>query len=187
MYRNFKVDEILRPQQGPKELNLKMTKKITFYILILIILSLSLTGCFESETKTGQNKRTYFVYRIIDGDTIELSNAKLVRYIGIDTPEVRKKIAGTWQYDPEPYALQANDCNKDLVEGKKVILEFDVEKEDKYNRWLAYVYVDEKMVNEEILKQGYAKLLSIPPNTKYYVRLKTAQTQANEAKRGIWK
>lgn len=160
----------------------KLTQKLT-----LILLCLILPGCLESETKLGQNKHTYSVKRVIDGDTVELSNAKLVRYIGIDTPEVRRKIAGAWQYDPEPYALQASDYNKDLVEGKKVILEFDMEKQDKYNRWLAYVYIDGKMANEELLKEGYAKLLVIPPNTKYYTRLKAAQNEANEAKRGIWK
>ncbi|MFH1797818.1 MAG: thermonuclease family protein [Candidatus Omnitrophota bacterium] len=160
----------------------KKLQKFTFFLLIL-----TLAGCLKSDSKQLQSQKAFFVSRVIDGDTIELSTGKRIRYIGIDTPEVRKKTAGSWQYDPKPYSLEASNYNKSLVEGKEVILEFDVEKQDKYSRWLAYVYKDGKMVNEELLKQGYAKVLVIPPNTKYRSRLNIAQTEAQQAHRGLWK
>ena len=66
--------------------------------------------------------------------------------------------------------VRAYKFTKDLVEGKRVSLEFDVEKNDKYGRLLAYVYLRDKnktFVNAEIVKQGYASLMTIPPNIKY--------------------
>lgn len=156
-----------------------------FYNIFLIIF-LTITGCVEKIESLGRENESYSVKRVIDGDTIELSNYKFVRYIGIDTSEIRKKQGLAWLYDPEPYSIEARDLNKALVESMQVKLEFDIEKQDKYGRWLAYVYVDGKMVNEELLKQGYAKIFTIPPNIKHIDRFKTAQFQAKQAKRGIW-
>ena len=96
----------------------------------------------------------YFVSRVIDGDTVKLADGSKVRYIGIDTPETRRRVWGGWMWAPEPYAKKAKEYNEELVFGKKVRLEFDKEKRDKYRRLLAYVYTPEgKMVNEEILNQ----------------------------------
>lgn len=161
-------------------------QKKFYNIFIFILIFLAETGCVEKVESLGRENGIYSVRRVIDGDTIELSDYKLVRYIGIDTSEIRKKQGSTWLYDPEPYSIEAKDLNKMLVESKQVKLEFDVERQDKYGRWLAYVYVDDKMVNEELLKQGYAKIFTILPNIKHIDRLKTAQFQAKQAKRGIW-
>jgi len=145
-----------------------------------------LSGCLEkgSDVSLGDG---YVVRRIIDGDTIQLQNGESLRYIGIDTPETRKRVGGVWHYAPEPYALEAKKLNTELVGGARVKLEFDEEKYDKYGRWLAYVYINNKMVNEEILKDGLAKILMIPPNTKYYHRLKMAENEAKKNKRGLWR
>ena len=76
----------------------------------------------------------------------------------MDTPETRKKLpTGEWKYDPEPYAAEAKEFNKKMVLGEKVRLEFDVTKNDKYERWLAYVFLpDGRMVNAELVKNGLA-------------------------------
>ena len=74
--------------------------------------------------------RHAYVSRVIDGDTVELSNGERLRYIGIDTPERnRKDDSGEWVYLPMPYAEAASDFNKRLIEGRPLRLEFDVQKE----------------------------------------------------------
>lgn len=150
-----------------------MSKKI----FCLLFLSL-LVSCIQRE---------YSVKNVIDGDTIELSDGKIVRYIGIDTPETRvKQEDGTWLYQPEDYGEAAKEFNRKLVEDKKVRLEYDMVQKDKYNRVLAYVFAGDIFVNAELIKKGYAMLCTIPPNVKYvdfFIRL---QREARENKCGLW-
>ncbi|MFH1878333.1 MAG: thermonuclease family protein [Candidatus Omnitrophota bacterium] len=87
---------------------------------------------------------------------------------------------------PEPFAVDAKKYNAELVEGKTVRLEFDIEKEDQYKRWLAYVYVDDIMVNRELLKKGYAYVYTFPPNIRYLASFVKAQEKALSEKAGIW-
>lgn len=124
---------------------------------------------------------------MIDGDTIELSDGRLVRYIGIDTPEVRRKVHDQWVVDPEPFARQATEANRRLVEGKPVRLEYDVQSHDRYGRLLAYVYVGDQMVNEALLAEGVAQLLTIPPNVRYVERFRALAKDARRQKRGLWR
>ena len=157
-------------------------------LTVLFAACIAIAGCVPSATdqpKAPSDK--YFVRNVIDGDTIELRNGRKVRYIGIDTPEVRKRMGGRWQYLPEPYAEDAKRHNLYAVGKKWVRLEFDEQKEDKYGRWLAYVYDDDKMINEELLKEGLATLYVIPPNDKYIELFADAQSQARAEKKGIWK
>ena len=75
-----------------------------------------------------------------------------------------------------------------LVEGKKVRLEFDVERRDKYNRLLAYIYLpDGTFVNAEIVANGYASLMTIAPNVKHAELLRARYKEAREKRRGLWK
>lgn len=129
---------------------------------------------------------------MIDGDTIELSGGQLVRYIGVDTPEVRRRVGERWVEDPEPFGRAASETNRTLVEGRSVRLEYDVQTHDRFGRVLAYVYVEadagaERMVNEELLRQGMAQLLTIPPNVKYAERFRALAEEARRHQRGLWK
>jgi micrococcal nuclease len=130
------------------------------------------------------------VRRVIDGDTIELSDGKLVRYIGIDAPEVRRKMRGQWVLDPEPMGHEATEWNRRLVEGKLVRLDYDVQTHDRYGRLLAYVYVSDKeeevMVNAELLRAGYAQPLTIPPNVKHADEFRALSAEARLKRRGLW-
>lgn len=136
------------------------------------------------------------VKRVIDGDTIELETGERVRLIGIDTPEMHespklyrdaqrtKQGIGTIQ----KLGRRAYEFTRNLVEGKRASLEFDVEKRDKYERLLAYVYLkDATFVNAEIVKQGFASLLTIPPNVKYADLFLKLYREARENKRGLWR
>jgi len=127
------------------------------------------------------------VRRVVDGDTVELTDGRLVRYIGIDTPEVRRKEHERWIVDPEPMAEEASAFNRQLVEGKEVRLEYDVQSYDRFGRVLAYVYVGDVMVNAQLLMDGYAQPLTIPPNVKHATWFRTLAQQARQAGRGLWK
>jgi len=121
------------------------------------------------------NENAVLVTGVIDGDTIEIEGGYHVRYIGIDAPE-----------KDEPYYWEALQANRNLVEGKKVRLEKDVEDKDKYGRLLRYVWVDNTMVNAELVRLGYAYSYSYPPNLKYQTYLLQMEKEAREQKRGLW-
>lgn len=158
-------------------------------LIALIAASLALNFSRHANLTTRFNSdRPYYytVSHVMDGDTVEISNGEKVRYIGIDTPETREKNNSDWVYKPMPYAEKAREFNRKLVEGKSVKLEFDVQKRDKYKRLLAYVYVDDKMANIEIAREGLAMIYTYPPNIKYSQRFLDAQKEARDNKRGLW-
>jgi len=121
------------------------------------------------------------VKRVIDGDTIELTDGRRVRYIGINTPEMsdpRKKV--------ECFGREAKEKNKELVEGKIVELEKDISEKDIYGRYLRYVYVNGIFINEYLVEQGFANTMTIPPDVKYQKLFLEKEKQAREEKRGLW-
>ena len=127
------------------------------------------------------------VERVIDGDTIRLSDGQLVRYIGIDAPEIRRREGERWVDDPQPFGPEAAQENRRLVEGQRVRLEYDVETHDRYGRLLAYVYRGDRMINATLLGEGYATTLTIPPDIRYAERFRTLAAQARRDGRGLWR
>jgi len=116
------------------------------------------------------------VQRIYDGDTVLLSDGRKVRYLGINAPE--------WA---QPYSVKARVFNEQLTKGNRVRLEVDRQERDRYGRTLAYVWKNGTMVNERLVREGFAHVWVIPPNLKHYERLLAAQRDARSARRGIWK
>ncbi len=151
--------------------------KKTFFSLILI---LSLCAC--AKTDYSQIK----VIKVIDGDTVKLSNGKLLRYIGIDTPEIRIRKNGEFVYSPQPFALEAKAYNEKLTENRFVRIEFDVQKKDKYGRLLGYCFADGVFVNAKLIEDGYAVLYTFPPNTAHTDFFAKLQKEARKNKRGLW-
>ena len=117
----------------------------------------------------------------IDGDTIELESGEKVRYIGIDTPETKHPNIGV-----ECFGKEAAEKNRQLVEGKQVRLEKDVSEVDRYGRLLRYVYVEDQMVNEVLVRGGYANASSYPPDIKHQERLQKAEQEARTQNLGLW-
>ncbi|MGC9000782.1 thermonuclease family protein [Caldisericum sp.] len=134
------------------------------------------------------------VERVIDGDTLICSGEK-VRLIGIDTPEssINPHIEKQRSLGDIQTILYYGNLAKKFVEklvppGTRVKLEFDIQQRDKYGRLLAYVWLpDGRMLNEVILKEGYAMLYTVPPNVKYENRLRKAYREAVEKRKGLWK
>ena len=161
---------------------------IVFFILSLITTPPSSPKPEENlptptltEELTEVNKQTAKVIRIIDGDTIEIEGGQKVRYIGIDTPETvdpRKSV--------ECFGQEASDKNKELVEGKEVWLEKDVSETDKYDRLLRYVWIGDLLINEFLVREGYAQSSTYPPDVKYQERFNEAERLAREEEKGLW-
>lgn len=156
-------------------------------MVVLILFALFLTAGLQSAG--GQQLLEGLVTRVIDGDTIEVRTAgrsNRVRLIGVDTPEVGR-----------PLASEATAFTRRWLEGREVWLEDDVQLRDRYSRRLAYVWLERpqnqslaevrvKMFNAIIVAEGYAQLMTIPPNVRYVEIFRVLQTEARENGRGLW-
>jgi micrococcal nuclease len=138
---------------------------------------------------------SYTVIRVVDGDTLKLSNGEKVRLIGVDTPEVHasNKLARDVARSKIDASLitgmgkKASDFTKSLVLGKNVRIEYDVKKRDRYDRILAYIYLDDgTFVNAKLIENGYAQVMTVPPNVKYSDLFIKLERQARQAGKGLW-
>lgn len=118
------------------------------------------------------------VKKVIDGDTVELFNGTILRYVGITAPE-----------EGESFAEEATKLNQELVEGKDIKLEYDNYKSDKFGRVLAYPIIDNKNICIELVRKGMAELVIYQKRKPFIhqVQLLEAQEQAKKQKLGIWK
>ena len=134
--------------------------------ILIVLCGVLFMGTAKAETAT--------VLRVIDGDTCLLEDGRRVRYLGINSPE-----------KGEPHAMEATLANNALVGGKTIRMEFLRAREDRYGRLLAYVFVNETLVNEVLVRQGHAHIY-FRVAAKYGERLRQAQEEARTAGRGIW-
>lgn len=157
-------------------------------LLALLIYLLAADGGDDDGSDAGEGTAreplSARVVRVVDGDTIEVAidgDTDDVRYIGVDTPETVKPGEPVQCFGPEASAF-----NHRLVEGETVRLEFDRELRDAYGRLLAYVYAGDTFVNAELVREGYARTLEIPPNTAEAERLAALEQRAGDAGIGLW-
>jgi len=156
-------------------------KSISIFFLVLLYM---LCLC-DSSLSQG---KLYQVKWVDDGDTIVLSDGRRIRYIGINAPEIEHFKDGRKTKRGERFGQHAKKYNKKLVYLKKVRLEFDHEKYDRYGRLLAYVFLkDNSFINEKIVQAGLAYCLPIKPNLHYSSRLLKAQRGAMTQGKNIWK
>jgi len=129
------------------------------------------------------------VVRTVDGDTIYVrlaTGVEKVRYIGVDTPEVHHPTRGE-----EPGGREATAVNRRLLGDRPVRLETDVQLRDRYGRLLAYVWArrpgrGEVMVNAELVRLGYAAVMTVPPNVRHAALFRRLAAEAREQHRGLW-
>ena len=122
--------------------------------------------------------KTAVVKKVIDGDTVELFNGTILRYVGITAPE-----------EGEDFAEEATKLNQSLVEGKEIKLEYDNYKSDKFGRVLAYPIINDKNICIELVRKGMAEIVIYQKRKPFIhqVQLLEAQEQAKQKKLGIWK
>lgn len=176
---------------------MKSTKKITTLIISIVVLGvlafqfINGTGPFSSNDSNNNHagpKQTEKVHvaRVVDGDTLVANNSQheqiKVRLIGVDTPETVKPNTPV-----QPYGKEASDFSKEHLTDKDVFLEYDKEKEDRYGRTLAYVWLNkETMFNELLVKKGLAREKYFSPNGKYRDLFEKAEQIAKSNKVNIW-
>ncbi len=145
---------------------------------------------FSDKPQVGAERLTitpgytyYQVKKVYDGDTVLLTNGQKVRLLGVNTPEVETR------YKPaEAGGEQAKTWLKEVLQNKKVRLETDVEKKDKYGRKLAYLFTEQGLnINLQLLNKGLATLNIHPPNVKYSAEFIQAQQQAENNQAGVWR
>lgn len=182
-------EEVDMQQSGQKKPNFKGKKSIGSILAILIIavfayfFDIDLGG--EESVLDGQIPVE--LIRTIDGDTITVDlegEKRNIRYLLIDTPEIdHKNPANT-----EPFARKATERNDELLRSGQVTIEFDEgDREDRYGRLLAYIYVDGNSVQQTLLEEGLARVAFVfEPNTKYIDEFNEAAQKAKDAKRGVW-
>jgi len=156
-------------------------------ILLIPLLILLYSVSLSAEDKT-QGKEYYPVKRVVDGDTFWIDDGSAkgvkVRLIGVDAPESRNSGNKEITY----FGKEASDYLTKLIGGKKVRLEYDAGHFDKYGRTLAYVYLqDGTFINAKLVKDGYANVMTIPPNVKYADTFLKLERKARNQKRGMWK
>ncbi len=143
----------------------------------------------SSASLSDKPNQAYKVLKVIDGDTIDVDiegKKFTVRLIGVNTPETvdpRRSV--------QCFGVEASNKTKELLTDRQVILEKDVSETDKYGRILRYVFLplengDRLFVNDYLVREGYATAYDYPPDVKYSVRFRVAETEAREQNKGLW-
>lgn len=165
---------------GANFMNKRILRILIGLTASIMVLLFSLYGRYQAETKS---KITYLkVVEVHDGDTISVifgDRNERVRLIGIDAPELQQK----------PWGQRAKRHLSELLSASQwtVSIEFDIEKRDVHGRLLSYIWTsDGRMINVQMLKDGYAVLYTFPPNIRYVDEFKKAQDEARGKGLGIW-
>ena len=155
---------------------------IALLALALIVGFRLLRDHSEPRAPEAIQEGVYRVRRVVDGDTLLLENNARVRLIGVDTPETVKP-----DHPVEAWGPEATAFARDFLRDGSVALRFDRERVDRYGRFLAFAYVGERMLNEELLRAGLARA-----NLQYRYadtikrQFRRAEDEAKAARRGIW-
>ena len=161
-------------------------RRLLLAVVVLVALLLAVRARGDSGDDPPADGGRASVVRVVDGDTVEVrigGREETVRLIGIDTPET---------VDPrtpvECFGQEASDRTKALLPaGTEVRLVADAEPRDRYDRLLAYVYRDDgTFVNLALVEDGYASVLTYPPNVAHASELTAAAARAREGGRGLW-
>ena len=129
----------------------------------------------------AQPPATALVTRISDGDTVHVEGNWIIRYLGIDTPELARD-----GQPGQPLAVEASDRNRALVFGKLAELERDREERDRYGRLLRHVWVDNQLVAVTLIREGLGRVDTAGLYQKHRAELRAAEAEARAAGRGIW-
>ncbi len=172
------------------------------FLLAPALALLALSGCPGTRAQgVVEPSPSFPLVRVVDGDTVVLrmnGREESVRLIGVDTPEKhpsRKLDADARRSGRPAEAIQAlgreaSRVTAGILGEGPVQVEFDVQERDRYGRLLAYLYVRQEngrvMVNREILRRGWADVLTIPPNVRYAEEFRAIAREAKEAGRGLW-
>ena len=140
----------------------------------VLVASLACNGSTQALPTPSDGQQVQIAH-VVDGDTVELADGRRVRYLGINTPE-----------HGQPLFEEATAANQRLTEGRTAWIVLDTQPTDRYGRILAYVWVGEHFVNQELVGRGYANAYSEPPNVRFGEEILAAEQEARKAGLGLW-
>lgn len=163
-------------------------KRFSLILILFISAGIFILGRAVKELPSYDelSEDTCIAKHIIDGDTIVVhykGRDEKVRLIGINTPEIHHPAKGV-----EPFGYEAKKFVEGVLKaGDRIKLEFDIQSRDKYGRLLAYVYLsDGRFLNALLVENGYAQVMTIPPNLKYQDLFLDLERKAREEDKGLW-
>lgn len=165
---------------------LKRRRSPVAWIALFIFCALIAARVYQDSNRPvpveSLHRDVYRVRRVIDGDTLVLSTGSRIRLIGVDTPELSAN-----SQDEVRLARAATEYTRQFVGDGEVRLEFDRERLDHYGRFLAYVYVGDRLLNEELIRQGHGRaLLDFNYSERFKRRFRKAEDEAKQSGIGIW-
>lgn len=161
---------------------LRVTKSLFVVLLVVLLFAMRWWNQPSEPSPVSMAEGVYRVDRVVDGDTLLLANRARVRLIGADTPETVKP-----DHPVEPWGPEASSFTRQFIADGEVRLQFDRERLDRYNRWLAYVWVGDRMLNEELIRAGLATAeTGFHYSSAMKTRFRRAQKEAQTARRAIW-
>ena len=176
-----------RGRQGlPRGLSGALMRRLPWWGVVLVLVITGIYQCSQQAQRPDQQPLepgvVVRVERVIDGDTLLLEDGRRVRLLGVDTPETKHPSKPV-----EPFGLEASEFTRQQVEGRDVRLEFDRERQDRYQRILAYVYVDGVFLNEALIREGYSGVQTQYPYSQTMKRrFLDVEEEARNQRRGIW-
>jgi len=164
-----------------------MNRNFLGSLLLIAVAALLILRPWDGEPSAGADEprgAAAYVTRVVDGDTVEArigDEVEDVRLIGIDTPETVKPDTPVQCFGP-----QASSFTHRVLTEQPVRMVFGVERRDIYGRLLAYVYIDHRFFNAELVRRGLARTLEIPPNTLHSALFRSLELRAARGGRGLW-
>lgn len=149
------------------------------WVNALVFLPLLCAFLFPASARAEQ--RTARIVRVVDGDTVVTDDKATLRLVGIDTPEL-----GSRSRPGMPFARAAKAALEKLIKGRRVEIELAEESRDRHGRLLAYIHLQGRLINLEMVEQGLARVYILGPNTRYGADLIEAERRARRAKKGLW-
>ena len=164
---------------------LRLPKRRTPWVVVVIVVLLAAGRLFQSQQQADTpdvlSEGECTVERVVDGDTLKLTDGARVRLVGVNTPELARD-----GKPAEPFAEEAKMFAEQFVNGKRVTLRFDLERQDRYGRFLAYVLVNDQSLGESLLKAGLAEAGNYRYSDSVKRRYRKLEAEAREAGRGMW-
>lgn len=158
--------------------------KLRLLIYALPLLTLSPLGVMAECARPPRDAETVNVRHVHDGDTLILEDERKLRVLGYNSPEIARR-----ERPAEPLGMQAREQLVQWLEnsGKRIRLQYDAERKDRYGRTLAHAFLEDgRSIAELMLQAGLATGLVIPPNLQHTACYSTAEQRARDRKQGVW-
>lgn len=154
-------------------------KKRQVFLALFLFLSLAVQANEQCEA-TGALEKAQ-IKRVVDGDTIHLSDGRKVRLVGIDTPELDHK-----KGHHEAYAVEATDFLRARLD-RFVYIQKAKNERDRYGRYLYYLFDKDRIsLTSQLLSEGLGYRIAVPPNLAYQACFEAAENSARNAHKGLW-